>query len=233
MKISMLEDDPSDGDFMRQTLSGAGHLCDVFTEGRALVRQLGHQTYDLLVLDWNVPDLSGEHVLHWVRTNLSAYLPILFVTNRSQDTDVASMLVTRADDYIVKPVPARLLLARVGALLRRGYQPEATASKEVFGEYEFDVGARILRMRRVVIGLTPKEFDLAWLLFQHLDRPLARAHILATVWRQPSDISLSRTVDAHISVLRTKLNLRPEHGYRLRPLYGYGYRLERTAKMAE
>jgi DNA-binding response OmpR family regulator len=167
------------------------------------------------VLDWNVPDMSGEEVLHWVRQSLSDRLPVLFMTSRSRETDIASMLNKGADDYVVKPVASSVLLARVRSLLRRAYQLNQMATKESFGEFEF--------------ALTQKEFELALLLFRHLSQPLSRAHILEAIWRQDVDIP-SRTMDTHVSMLRAKLGLRPEHGYRLTPIYGYGYRLERIEK---
>ena len=79
------------------------------------------------------------------------------------------------------------------------------------------------------VALTQKDFELALLLFQHLSRPLSRAHILDVIWNQVTEIP-SRTMDTHVSMLRAKLNLRPEHGYRLTPIYGYGYRLERVER---
>jgi DNA-binding response OmpR family regulator len=229
MRIAVLDDDAAQADLVCQTLSAAGHICHAYAEGRALVHQLRRQTFDLLVLDWSVPDMSGEEVLRWVRESLSARLPVLFMTNRSRESDITSLLTTGADDYVVKPVSAGVLLARVAALLRRAYQLNATALKEVFGEYEFDLSARHVVVRGTAIAVTAKEFDLALLLFQHLSRPLSRAHILDVIWKRASEIP-SRTMDTHISMLRAKLGLRPENGYRLTPIYGYGYRLERIEK---
>jgi DNA-binding response OmpR family regulator len=231
MRIAVLDDDPAQADLVCETLSAAGHICHAYAEGRALVRQLRRQTFDLLVLDWNVPDMSGEEVLRWVRESLSERLPVLFMTSRSRDTDITSILNTGADDYVVKPVSAGILLARVGSLLRRAYQINSTALKEIFDDYEFDLSARHVVVRGTPVAVTQKEFDLALLLFQHLSRPLSRAHILDVIWKRATDIP-SRTMDTHVSVLRSKLGLRPENGYRLTPIYGYGYRLERIEKGA-
>ena len=226
MRIAVLDDDSAQADLVCQTLSAAGHICHAYGAGRELVRQLRRQTFDLLVLDWNVPDMSGEEVLHWVRESLSERLPVLFMTSRGRETDITSILNTGADDYLVKPVSAGVLLARVGSLLRRAYYLKPPATKEVFGEFEFDLGAKHVVVRGTAVSVTQKEFELALLLFQHLSRPLSRAHILDVIWKQATDIP-SRTMDTHVSMLRSKLGLRPEHGYRLTPIYGYGYRLER------
>jgi DNA-binding response OmpR family regulator len=186
---------------------------------------LHRQTFDLLILDWLVPDLSGEEVLRWVRSTLSERVPVIFMTSRGRESDIVSMLNTGADDYVVKPVTANVLLARVGSLLRRTYQLNTVAVKATFGDFEFDLNAKQVHVGQRLVSLTQKEFELALLLFQHLNRPLSRAHIVDMIWKQTVDIP-TRTMDTHVSMLRSKLGLRPENGYRLAPIYGYGYRLE-------
>ena len=225
MRIAVLDDDPAQTAFVHETMSAAGHVCHTFYEGRALVQQLHRQTFDLLILDWIVPDLSGEEVLRWVRSSLSERVPVIFMTSRDRECDIVSMLNAGADDYVVKPVTANVLLARVGSLLRRTYQLNTAAVKATFGDFEFDVNAKQVHVRQQLVSLTQKEFELALLLFQHLNRPLSRAHIVDMVWKQTVDIP-TRTMDTHVSMLRSKLGLRPENGYRLTPIYGYGYRLE-------
>ena len=116
-------------------------------------------------------------------------------------------------------------LARAGSLLRRTYQLDTAPLKAAYGDFEFDLNAKHVHVKRQLVALTQKEFELALLLFQHLNRPLSRAHIVDRVWKQTVDIP-TRTMDTHVSMLRSKLGLRPEHGYRLTPIYGYGYRLE-------
>ncbi|PLZ03829.1 DNA-binding response regulator [Burkholderia sp. WAC0059] len=227
MRIAVLDDEPDQLEFVCEALTIAGHACHAFSRGEDLLKRLRRETFDLLVLDWLVPDVGGDEVLRWVRLNQRASLPVIFMTNRGRDIDVALMLNSGADDYVVKPVSALVLTARVGALLRRAYgsqQPELT---KTFGVYAFDLAARQASVDGCPVYLTHKEFDLALMLFQRLGQPLSRAHIFEAIWRQAEDIP-SRTMDTHISVLRSKLNLRPENGFRLTPIYGYGYRLERV-----
>jgi DNA-binding response OmpR family regulator len=224
MRIAVLEETQAQADFVCRTLSAAGHTCHAFGDGHSLVRQLRSQPFDLLVLDRHAPGLSGDEVLHWVRQTLAERIPVLLM-GRVSDLPPQG---PDADDYIVKPVSAATLLARVGMLLRR-VQREPVAEKEVFGEYEFEPGAKRVHVRGNAVTLTHKEFELALLLFKHLSRPLSRSHILDAIWKQAAGIP-SRTMDTHVSMLRSKLGLRPENGYRLMPIYGYGYRLERIEK---
>lgn len=105
---------------------------------------------------------------------------------------------------------------------------EQSDGKVVFGDFEFDFGTRAVFVKGRAITLTQKEFSLALLLFRCMDAALSREQIFEAVW--PSSAGApSRTMDTHISVVRTKLGLRPENGYRLSPIYGYGYRLEQLA----
>ncbi|MBI0328926.1 response regulator transcription factor [Burkholderia plantarii] len=232
MRIAVLDDDESQTDFVSQTLTAVGHTCYAFSEGKALKKRLQRETFDLLVLDWNVPDLSGEELLKWVRENQVEHrLPIIFMTSRDDEAGITEILNAGADDYVVKPVSAPILRARIHSLLRRAYPAHNEAAIREFDGYRFDTTLKQAFVAEQPVNLTQKEFDLALLLFQHVDQPLSRAHILDLVWKQAADVP-SRTMDTHISMLRTKLALRPENGYRLAPIYGYGYRLERLQQGA-
>lgn len=229
MRIAILDDDQNLLDLTVATLMDAGHACHPFSSGKAMLHQLHRESFDLLILDWQVPDLSGTEILHWVREKLSTTLPVLFMTSRSGEDDIVAGLAAGADDYMIKPIRRAELIARVNALLRRAY-PSQTANEVItFGNYEFDVRASRAKLQGAAIELTQKEFDLALVLFQNLGRPLSRAYILEAVWSRDIEIP-SRTMDTHISRVRSKLDLRPENGYRLAPVYSYGYRLEQISK---
>ncbi|RQR34343.1 DNA-binding response regulator [Burkholderia sp. Bp9143] len=226
MRIAVLDDDPSQLQFVSEALTPAGHNCYMFAEGRALIHRLQRETFDLVTLDWNVVDMHGDAVLSWIRKNCDANLPVLFMTSRSREADIVFALNAGADDYVVKPVAASVLVARVNTLLRRTYRQEIATTNQQFGEYLFDLQEVRLYRNGAPIAVSQKEFQLALLLFRNFARPLSRAHILETVWKHMTDIP-TRTLDTHISAVRVKLDLRPQNGYCIVPIYGYGYRLEK------
>ncbi len=231
MRIAALDDDEAQAETVSRLLSEAGHSCQTFHAGKALIAALRRETYDLLVLDWNLPDLTGLEAIAWARENLASPPPILLLTGRSDEGDVVKGLNAGADDYVIKPVQPTVLLARVNALLRRAYPENGGGGIETFGDYAFNIPADTVAVRGEAVALTAKEFGLALLLFRNTHRALSRAHILEAVWGRNPDLP-TRTLDMHISRIRTKLNLRPENGFRLAPVYSYGYRLERLEEKA-
>lgn len=224
MRIAILEDDAALASYVEKSLSDAGHVPDVFSDGRLLVRALHRETFDLLILDWNVPGMSGHEVLRWMSGNLEKSPPSLMLTSRSAEEDIVAGLQAGADDYVVKPVTQPILLARVEAIARRVYPP-AVSGIETFGRYSFDTRSGTAELAGEPISLTAKEFALALLLFRNVHRALSRAYLFETLWGRSADLA-TRTLDAHISNVRAKLNLRPANGYKLVPVYAYGYRLE-------
>jgi DNA-binding response OmpR family regulator len=225
MRIAILEDDAALAEQMAKALEANGHSLRLFRTGTALMTALKRDTFDLLVLDWNLPDTSGIDVLGWLRENLDSAPPVLFVTSRGEEADIVRALNLGADDYVVKPIKVAEFQARVGVLLRRRF-PQLAADVQNFGAIRFEVARQGVFVDGTEVVTTNKEFSLALLLFQNLNRPLSRAYLLDKIWGMSADLQ-TRTLDAHISRIRTKLRLRPEAGYRLSPVYSYGYRLER------
>lgn len=227
MRIAVLDDDPSQTELVCKILSAAGHVCHPFANGRDILHQLRRESYDMLILDWQVPDVSGPEVTRWAREKLPPNLPILFMTSRSGEDDIVEGLAVGADDYMIKPIRRNELVARVQALLRRAYPSQNATEQIQFGRYVFEIRSGQLTFDGVPIELTQKEFNLALLFFRNLGRPLSRAYILEAVWSRNIEIP-SRTMDTHVSRVRSKLELRPENGFRLAPVYSYGYRLEQV-----
>jgi DNA-binding response OmpR family regulator len=226
MRVAALDDDEAQVEAIDRAMTEAGHVCRPFHAPKALLAALRRESFDLLIVDWNMPDMSGLETIAWVQENVAAPPPILLLTSRSEEVDVVTGLNAGADDYVIKPVQPAVLLARVNALLRRAYPARAAEGVETFGDHGFNVPAETVSVDGRTVALTAKEFGLALLLFRNIHRALSRAHILESVWGRNPDLA-TRTLDMHISRIRTKLNLRPENGFRLAPVYSYGYRLER------
>jgi DNA-binding response OmpR family regulator len=229
MKLAILDDDPVILESIVTLLSAAGHQCSQFNRSNALLQALRSETFDLFVLDWNLPDLSGVSVVEWIRNNLGAAVPVLLLTSRSVEEDVVTGLQAGADDYVTKPFRPAVLQARVAALGRRTQKAQATSSVEQFGEYALDLQQKSAVHAGQDVPLTSKEFQLALLLFRNADSAVSRQHVLETIWGLRADIP-TRTLDSHITRLRTKLNLRAENGYQLSSIYGFGYRLEHISR---
>ncbi len=226
MIIAVLDDDPVQVEAIQGVVDAAGYKAVGFSRAASLLSALRRETFDLLIVDWSLPDRSGLEVIQWVRANLDPPPPMLLVTNRTDDADVVAGLEAGADDYLAKPLPGPVLAARIGALLRRAYRRPPEGRVEEHAGFVFDTSESIVRMGERSVALTAKEFALALVLFRNLQRALARSYLIETVWGGDPTLN-SRSLDMHVSRVRTKLNLRPEEGFRLTPVYSYGYRLER------
>ena len=229
MRIAVLDDDSSQSELVCQVLNIAGHTCHIFGSARDMLSQLRRDSFDMLIIHWQMHDTSSVEVLQWARERLSPNLPVLFITGHSSEDDIIAGLSAGADDYMIKPIRRGELLARVQALLRRAYPVQRTVEQIQFGDYVFETRTSRLTVKGKSVELTQKEFDLALLFFRNIGRPLSRAYILEAVWSRDVDVP-SRTMDTHVSRVRSKLQLRPENGFRLAPVYSYGYRLEQLGQ---
>ncbi len=225
MRVALLEDDPVHSDTLSAWLRERGDDVHVFPCGRDFIRVVGRESFDLCLLDWSLPDTTGQEVLRWLRADRQDDTPVIFATARDAEEDVVAALGGGADDYIVKPLRRFETLSRIDAVMRRA-RPVAAETVLEAGIYRFDTQGKTVSVDGAAVELTEKEFDLALFLFRNLGRLLSRGHMLEAVWGRSPNVA-TRTVDTHISRVRTKLGLRPERGFRLSPTYNYGYRLER------
>jgi DNA-binding response OmpR family regulator len=226
MRIAVLDNDRTQADLICQVLTSAGHVCQNFETGKEMLNNLRKDSCDMLILDWQVSDLGGAEVLRRSKEKMSATTPMMFITNSSAEDDIVAGMGAGADDYMIKPLRRGELVARVQALLRRAYPSQNGAEQLQFGPYIFETRPGRLLMDGIVIDVTHKEFYLALLFFRNIGRPLSRAYIHEAVWIRETAVP-SRTMDTHVSRVRNKLQLKPENGFRLVPVYSYGYRLEK------
>ncbi len=225
MKIWLLEDDPAQAELLTTWLEEADHQVTHFDRGGNLVADLeqgGEQgDFDLLILDWELPDTTGIEVLNHVRTKIHWHVPTLFVTQREAESDIVHALANGADDYMVKQISKGEFLARINALGRRLANEELDFE---IGPYIFKPQTQSVVLDGQVCDITAKDFELAWYMFRHAGRLLSREQLLRDVWGV-SGLN-TRTVDVHVSRIRKSLSISPERGFRIKTIYQHGYRLE-------
>lgn len=226
MRIAVLDDDPILQELLKSTLEKHDHVCRIYATGASLLKDLRVETFDLIILDWHLPDMEGPQVAQTARQIVGPQLPILFITRRNGERDVIEGLAHGADDFMTKPLRMGELVARASALLRRAF-PQAMGSQLAFGPYCFDPAQRTLALHGQIVELKNREYELALLMFRNTGRLLSRGHIREVVWGEVSEAP-SRSLDTHVSRLRTKLALTPTNGYTITSVYGVGYRLDKV-----
>jgi len=227
VRLAILEDDSVQNETLTEWLRQAGHDVHSFVDPREFIRVAGRESFDLCLIDWMLPEISGTEVLSWLRQDRANDTPVIFATARDAEEDIVTALSAGADDYIVKPLRRYELISRIEAVMRRA-RPLAQEQIIDVPPYYFDISAKRVTVDGQPVELTDKEFDLSMFLFRNLGRLISRGHMLEAVWGRNPNLA-TRTVDTHISRVRSKLGLRPENGFRLTPTYNYGYRLERLS----
>jgi DNA-binding response OmpR family regulator len=225
-RIGLLEDDQDQAQLYEVWLGKAGYQTRAYHEAAEFRRRLAADPMDLLLLDWELPGTSGIEVLRWLRENGDPNLPVIFITVRDSEEDIVEALRHGADDYLIKPLRAGELLARISAVLRRaGIGSDEQAAPTQMGPYALDPERHRVLLNGQEVPLTQREYELAAYLFRRQGRIVSREALLEDVWKIHGDV-VTRTVDTHISRLRRKLELGGEHGWRLTAIYQHGYRLE-------
>jgi len=179
---------------------------------------------------------AGAHLADILQMAKTPPIPVLLLaTDTAADLAALTTLPAEpADERLIdsefKPLRRNAVAARVRLLLQRSYPDHSEKRVQQFGDYIFESPAHVVAHAGIHTTLTQKEFALAVLLFGNLGRPLSRAYLQESVWGPEDENELpTRTIDTHVSRVRNKLDLKPEKGFRLTTVYGYGYQLERLA----
>ena len=225
MRIAIADDETDVVNHLKAIVDELGHTSVTFSDGNALSQSLVRETYDLVILDWSMPRKDGLETLNWMRTALQERPAVIMMTNRTAKKDITDALNAGADDYITKPEDRDVIAARINAMLRRKAGSGAFDTKATYGKYDFDRIEQTVTFDGQTVTMTAKEFELADLFFRNRDRTLSRNYIMETIWRTTAALA-TRTLDMHISRVRSKLDLKPENGFRIFTVFGYGYRLE-------
>jgi DNA-binding response OmpR family regulator len=224
--VAVVEDELPHYALIEATLArDCGFRCEHFASAGVFLARIARSPFDLVLLDWGLPDIEGVDVLRRLREGLHVRLPVIFVTARGDEDDLTQGLAAGADDYLVKPLQVRQLTARVGAVMRRYRVTESAAEELILARLRLDQRRRMAWVDDEEVVLSPREFELAWRLVAANGRLVARNEIVRLLWGAPGAVD-TRSLDTHIYRLRRKLRLDPEHGLRLSSVYGHGYRLE-------
>ena len=222
--VAIVEDDRAISEILEDNLRREGYRIQTYFDGAAAHDGIFRRRPDLIILDLNLPSISGIELCKYLRTDeLTAKIPIIMLTARSEEIDKIIGFEVGADDYVTKPFSPRELLARVKALLRRIRSDTLQEFNQGVLKVNFDTHEVYLNGEPV--SLTPIQFKLLKELIQNHNRAISRQNLLDAVWGEDY-YGDPRTVDVHITRLREKLGAAA--GYIL-TVRGAGYRW----KMAE
>jgi len=192
------------------------------------------QKPDAVLLDIMLPEKDGFTVLKELRQRHKD-IPVLVMTARNFEADVLKGFDLGADDYVTKPFSPKEMLARVKRLVARGPMNTGAPATTTytFGDVEVRFEPREVYKTGKQVALSFKEFELLKYLIEHRGRTVSREELLEEIWGVDEELGVTtRTVDTHVSQVRKKLDLRVETGFRVVPIYNYGYRLEKTGEDA-
>ena len=216
MKVLVVEDSKRLGNFLKRALEEEGYVTDIVVDGATALAQAERIPYDVIVLDWMLPDVDGVSVCRTLRSRGVA-VPIVMLTARADVAERITGLDAGADDYIVKPFDLGEFLARIRARTRR----DVGGSPMVLGPLTVDRAERRAVLAGELLSLTPREFALLAYLARNAGRVVPRTELLAKVWETMFDPG-SNVIEAHIKNLRDKLGT---HATMIETVRGTGYRL--------
>ena len=227
-RVLLIEDDHDLTDVITLHLQNEGYEVVAVHDGRNGLQAFQRGEWDLILLDWMLPGMSGIDVLSGVREK-NALIPVLMLTARSDESDKVLGLELGCDDYMTKPFSLRELAARLKVLLRRielaKSIAEGSQNDQVldFGSLKIDHTKRKVSIDGDAVQLTLKEYELLYVLAAKPGRTFSRRQLLDQVWDQASDV-YEHTVNSHVNRLRGKIEENPNRPRYILTVWGLGYR---------
>jgi DNA-binding response OmpR family regulator len=216
VKVLVVEDDKKLSRFLLRVLSEEGFAADTCSSGADALVQAKTGLYDLILLDWMIPDVDGLELCRRLRS-LGLRAAILMLTARGELSERVLGLNAGADDYLAKPFELDELIARIHALLRRA----SGLPKLVVGDLEIDRDTHAIKLQGVALDLTPREVSLLLHLAYRAGQVVPRTELLARVWASPFERG-TNVVEVQICRLRDKLGT---HAWMIETVRSRGYRL--------
>lgn len=222
--ILLVEDDPSLIELVRYNLEAADFDVAVEMDGDGGLMAIRERDFDLVILDWMMPNMSGIEVVRQIRRmNDKRATPVIMLTARGEETDKIRGLDAGADDYVVKPFSPAELVSRVRALLRRS-TPDMGAETLAYEDLEMDLVSHKVNRGGRSVHLGPTEYRLLRVLMENPNRVYSREQLLDKAWGQNIYVEI-RTVDVHVRRLRRAINIDGKPDL-VRTVRGSGYALD-------
>jgi two-component system response regulator RegX3 len=221
-KVLIVDDEPALADAVGYALRTEGFETDAVEDGEQALEAALNGLYDLVLLDLNLPGVSGVEVCRRLRAE--SRVPIIMLTARDAELDLVLGLEVGADDYVTKPFSMAELVGRVRATIRRSDLDRDKVEARTVGGLEIDAVRHEVVVEGQKIGLTPSEFKLLARLAEHPDRVFTRRELMQHLW-DTEYVGDERACDSHMANLRKKIERDPARPERLRSVRGIGYKL--------
>ena len=226
-RILIVDDDPQIRRVMRVTLTGQEYEVDDAKDGEATLEKLRAQRFDLVLLDMNMPGMTGLETCRAIRAQ--SEIAIIMLTVRDSEEDKVEALDAGADDYVTKPYNAPELLARIRAALRRTPWTQGPSGRVKIGSAEIDFDTRRITARGRDVRLTPKEFELLRYLMAHANKVVPHRELLQAIWG-PDYGDQVDYLRVFVNQLRKKIETNPSSPTYLITEPWVGYRLQLPAE---